>query len=178
MKQNSKKEYWHNWYWSNRENHLQKHNDYQQKWRKTQIGKAFHILSNYNAADKKYGRGEGDLTAQWIVDNIFSKPCAHCGETDWSKIGCNRLDNSKPHTKDNVEPCCRRCNCKLNGSERPPKPSKKVYQYNPKTFQLLNVYNSLHEAANKTNADLMGICRCCNGIQKTSGGFVWSYTQL
>ena len=53
------------------------------------------------------------MTAQWIVENIFSQPCAHCGENNWEKIGCNRLDNDKPHTKDNVEPCCKECNDRL-----------------------------------------------------------------
>ena len=86
---------------------------YQKEWRKTPIGRASILLSAYNQADKNMNRGKGDLTAQWIVDNIFTKPCAHCDETDWTKIGCNRLDDSKPHTKDNVEPCCSKCNLEL-----------------------------------------------------------------
>ena len=53
------------------------------------------------------------MTAEWIIKNIFSRPCAHCGETDWRKLGCNRLDNSKPHTMDNCEPCCLKCNNRL-----------------------------------------------------------------
>lgn len=69
------------------------------------------LLSSYNTEDAKYSRGKGNLTAQWIVENIFSKSCVHCGETDWHKLGCNRLDNLKPHTMDNVEPCCYHCNC-------------------------------------------------------------------
>lgn len=28
-------------------------------------------------------------------------------------MDCNRIDNSKPHTKDNVEPCCKSCNSRL-----------------------------------------------------------------
>lgn len=71
------------------------------------------LLSAYKQTDKKYNYGKSDLTAKWIVDNIFSKSCVHCGETDWHKLGCNRLDNSKPHTMDNVEPCCCKCNRKL-----------------------------------------------------------------
>ena len=86
---------------------------YQAEYNDTKIGRARYLIRAYRQKDKKYNRGEGDLTAKWIVDNIFTKPCAHCGETDWRKIGCNRLDNSKPHTKDNVEPCCKECNDKL-----------------------------------------------------------------
>lgn len=76
------------------------------------------LLCNYNRIDTRSGRGKGDLTAQWIIDNIFSKPCAHCGKIGWDVIGCNRLDNSKPHTMDNVEPCCKDCNTKLAAEER------------------------------------------------------------
>lgn len=77
------------------------------------MGRAHNLLAAYRKSDEKYNRGNGDLTAQWIVDNIFAKPCVYCGENDWHKIGCNRLDNSKPHTRNNVEPCCMRCNLKL-----------------------------------------------------------------
>ena len=88
-------------------------NDGKLPYNKTPKGRAVYLLNRYKSSDKEHNRGESDLTSQWIVENIFSKPCAHCGETDWRKIGCNRLDNSKPHTMDNVEPCCGECNRKL-----------------------------------------------------------------
>lgn len=78
------------------------------------IERASDLISAYNQSDKKYNRGRGNLTAKWIVENIFTQPCPHCGETDWHNIGCNRIDNSKPHTMDNVEPCCKVCNKKLS----------------------------------------------------------------
>lgn len=88
--------------------------EYRKLYNKTQYGRAAYLLNRYKQSDKKHNRGEVDFDAQWIIDNIFSKPCAHCGETDWLKIGCNRLDNSKGHTKDNVEPCCGKCNRKIH----------------------------------------------------------------
>lgn len=63
--------------------------------------------------DRGFGKDALDFDSEWMIENILLKPCVHCGETDWTKIGCNRIDNTKPHTKDNVEPCCRNCNCKL-----------------------------------------------------------------
>jgi len=86
--------------------------EYQKEYDLTPMARANSLLGSYKSADKKNGRGECDFDAKWIVDNIFTKPCTHCGETDWHKLGCNRLDNSKPHTKDNVEPCCFMCNIK------------------------------------------------------------------
>ena len=86
--------------------------DYDTKWRETPIGRASNLVNRYLQSDIKYNRGECTLTAQWVMDNIFSKPCHYCGETDWLKIGCDRIDNSKPHTPDNVVPCCAECNRK------------------------------------------------------------------
>lgn len=87
--------------------------------RQTPMGRAHNLLTAYKQSDKKYNRGECTIpNAQWIVDNIFLKPCAHCGKTGWNKMGCNRLDNSLPHTPDNVEPCCEACNKKLPGRSK------------------------------------------------------------
>lgn len=125
---NERKEYLRKYYSEHKEEMRKKQNEYSRKryqensteekkrtteWRRnTKVGRASSLLCAYNQADKNKGRGKGDLTAQWIVENIFTKPCVHCGESDWTKIGCNRLDNSKPHTMDNVEPCCFKCNLK------------------------------------------------------------------
>lgn len=124
------------WYWKNKEKALERikewakenaehrseylkeyrknHKEEAKEWYKTKKGRASYLLQNYRREDRKYNRGDCDLTVEWIIDNIFSKNCAHCNETDWRKIGCNRLDNSKPHTMDNVEPCCYKCNCKIH----------------------------------------------------------------
>lgn len=108
------KKYQKSYYESNKEEILEKAKI---EYRENQLRRAYVILHEYNRADELNNRGEGDLTPEWIVDNIFSKQCAHCDETDWHKIGCNRLDNSKPHTMDNVEPCCKKCNSKRNADQ-------------------------------------------------------------
>lgn len=88
--------------------------EYQKQYSKTQMGRAISQVRQYRRMDRRNGFGNViDFDAKWMVDNIYTKPCAHCGETDWHKLGCNRLDNSKPHTMDNVEPCCGKCNNKL-----------------------------------------------------------------
>lgn len=100
--------YYKEWYEKNKEKKL----DYSKQYKNTPLGRAHNLLAAYRKSDKKYNRREGDLTAKWIVENIFTKKCQYCGETDWHKLGCDRIDNTLPHTKENVVPCCFKCNCK------------------------------------------------------------------
>ena len=93
--------------------HKEEKATYQKQYRATPMGRALYLLNMYKQSDRKYNRGKGDLTARWIAENIFTKPCAHCGVIGWYVIGCNRIDNTKPHSKDNVEPCCEVCNKRL-----------------------------------------------------------------
>ena len=70
------------------------------------------LLRRYRQSDIQYNRGQCTLTAEWIEENIYKKGCLYCNETDWHKLGCDRVDNSKPHTPNNVVPCCKECNQK------------------------------------------------------------------
>ena len=66
------------------------------------------MISSYKIKDKKNGVEICDIDINWMIENIINKPCIYCGDTH--KIGCDRIDNSKGHTKDNVNPCCYECN--------------------------------------------------------------------
>ena len=107
---------------------------YQLEWRKTQIGRASYLVGNYKRHDKKSKRGECTLTPQWIVDNIFSSKCIYCGKDDWTELGCDRIDNSKPHTPDNVVCCCEECNVKKG---------TKSYEEFKKEIQNSSIYVSI-----------------------------------
>lgn len=168
------REYNKQYYTANRE----KKREYQKEYRNTPIGRALHLLSAYNRNDKKYNRGKGDLTAKWIADNILSKSCVHCGETDWKKIGCNRLDNNLPHTKDNVEPCCKKCNDRLaNESGINCKDQKKqVFQYSL-DGEFVSVWESTAEAG-RNGFNSGAVSSCCLGKLNTYKGYKWSYTPM
>ncbi len=97
------------WYKDNKEKVLEYHRQYQKE---SQVGRANYLLQSYKQKDKKYNRGECTLTTDWIVKNIFTSKCVFCGESDWHKLGCDRIDNDKPHTEDNVQCCCGECNVK------------------------------------------------------------------
>lgn len=137
------------------------------------------LVSNYNRMDKLCNREKGNLTPKWVIENIFNKPCAHCDKTGWDVIGCNRLDNNKPHTMDNVEPCCKECNDRLahkyftNGFL-----SKKVGQYD-KSGNLINIWPSACEAG-RNGYTKQNIIACCNKRphHNTHKGFIWKWIEM
>lgn len=141
----------------------------------TPIRRASVRLNRYRQMDKLHGFGDViDFDAKWIVENIFTKPCVHCGETDWHKIGCNRIDNNLPHIKSNVEPCCWECNKRLNNEER----IKTVYQYDKNTLELVRVWKKLSDIGNELGYHIGDISSCCNGKLKQTHGYIWSYKPL
>lgn len=82
------------------------------KWHSSKEGRANNLANAYKQLDKNARRGESTITPQWIIDNIFTSKCYWCGETDWRLLGCDRMDNNKPHTPDNVICSCGKCNNK------------------------------------------------------------------
>lgn len=66
-----------------------------------------YLICTYSIIDKKKNL-TCDLTVEWMKENITSKPCTYCGDTE--TIGCDRIDNTKGHTQDNCIPCCPECN--------------------------------------------------------------------
>lgn len=70
--------------------------------------KASKMIASYNNSDKKKGYERGDLNIDWFIENVFEKSCVYCGDNQ--RLGVDRIDNSKCHSKDNVVPCCYECN--------------------------------------------------------------------
>lgn len=71
-------------------------------------GFLFSDIKNYD----RYHHLETDLDKE-TIENLIIDGCFYCGfsePTKRIKIGLDRIDNSKGHTKDNVNACCSRCN--------------------------------------------------------------------
>lgn len=66
-------------------------------------------VSGHWKADREF-----NLDRDWFVKNILKSQCIYCGSKE--KLGCDRIDNSKGHTYDNVVPCCYICNCARNNN--------------------------------------------------------------
>lgn len=75
--------------------------------------KASRMCSSYKIKDKKR-RFYFDIDTDWIIDNILFENCTYCGIDKF--IGCDRIDNNKGHSKDNVVPCCFTCNTARNNN--------------------------------------------------------------
>lgn len=104
-----------------REEHKDEIVEIKRKYLNTKEGRASNLIRAYKQEDKKRGRGDIDLTVPWFIRNIFTK-CIYCGESDWKKLGCDRIDNSKAHTMENVVPSCWDCN-----NKRQSKPFEQFY---------------------------------------------------
>lgn len=83
---------------------------YSNRYCSTQKGRANRLIASYSRKDIASNHGECTLTRDWIIDNIFNSSCIYCGDSDWTHLGCDRIDNSKPHTPDNCACACFLCN--------------------------------------------------------------------
>ena len=73
--------------------------------------RADHLARNYKRIDAKKGYDiSNNVDGNWIYEHILTRKCLYCHREDWKMLGCDRIDNSKPHTPDNVVPCCKPCN--------------------------------------------------------------------
>ena len=93
-----------------RDTHKEKRANDRKQYDTTMSGRASRIANYLKRYDKKAGRGESTITQKWILENIFTSHCVYCGETNWRKLGCDRIDNSLPHSPENCVCACGTCN--------------------------------------------------------------------
>ena len=100
---------------------------YYKKLYETIEGRSYFLWKAYILDDRLKGRIGEELPEDYItveyIKQTIQQPCIYCGETDWHKIGLDRIDNDKPHLKSNCVPCCWECNRK-----RKTKPFEEFYK--------------------------------------------------
>ncbi len=73
--------------------------------------RARQLVYRYSLNDSEKGFDTSEnITREWLVEHIFNSSCVYCGDSDWSHLGCDRIDNNKPHTPDNCVCSCGICN--------------------------------------------------------------------
>lgn len=161
---NAHKEEHKQYYLEHREEILAKRKEYQS----TKEGKLKKMVQAYKQQDKKHNRGVSTLTYEQLL-SLIEQGCHWCGEKDWTKLGADRIDNTKPHSLENCVCSCTHCNF---GREN----QKPVLQYT-KEGEFVAEYKSTCEAERQSGIKQSQICSCCIGKYgyKTAGGYIWKY---
>lgn len=115
-----------------RKDNIDKQREHNRKYFKSQIGRATRLVKNYKRNDSNAGRKACTLTREWVVDHIFSSSCVYCGDSDWRHLGCDRIDNSLPHTPENCICACGICNIDRQLQEMSVEEFKKYRKNNPR----------------------------------------------
>jgi hypothetical protein len=82
------------------------------KHEKSNEVRTLRMLGAYKLSDKQKGFS-CDITIEYMRD-LIKCGCTYCG--DMSRVGLDRIDNSKGHTMDNVVPACYECNVARNNN--------------------------------------------------------------
>jgi hypothetical protein len=124
---------------------------------------------------------KNELTV-WLYENRFKELYDTWKNSNYEKDltpSCDRLDNSKGYSLDNIELVTWKENNKRAYSDRKcgniKQGLKPVSQYS-KSNELINNYHSICEAERQTKIVKTSISACCSGKLKTAGGYVWKYT--
>ena len=85
---------------------------YNKEYYSTIKGLAKRRRNHYLYEDKYYGYDNGPtVSAEWIEENILKgHSCIYCGDSDPTHLGCDRIDDNKGHTSDNIVCACPVCN--------------------------------------------------------------------
>ncbi len=84
---------------------------YNQEFYQTITGMASRRRNHYLYDDKEKGFDTAQtITAEWIAENILTGSCIYCHDSEPYHLGCDRIDESKVHTPDNVVCACPICN--------------------------------------------------------------------
>lgn len=104
------KTYKQKWYQENKTAIKEKSKERYKYNKTTKERRALNLLCCYRDSEKRHDRDNCTLTKDWIIENIFNSSCVYCGESDWTKLGCDRIDDKLPHTPENCVCACKNCN--------------------------------------------------------------------
>lgn len=96
--------------WKNRsQESKERHYAWSRQYYRTPEGRALALVHAY----RKIDAGKGlvcTLTREWVLAEILSRLCVYCDGKSGALVGCDRVDNSGPHSPENVVPACGICN--------------------------------------------------------------------
>lgn len=156
------------------------------KENRSKHGKIVRIYRNQVTRSKRRKHPLPTYSKQELIDWCISQSLYHklhkiwkeAGYNKWLSPSCDRIDDYKPYTLDNIQLMTWVENHKKatddtkNGLLN--KRSKGVFQYSMKGL-LINEFYSMKEASRTTEVHQQNISKCCNGKRKSAGGFKWEF---
>ena len=105
----------------------------QKRYNSNKEGKANTLKNRYIALDReKRFDTSNNVDETYILEKILNSTCVYCGDYVWQHLGCDRIDNSKPHTPDNCLCSCGICNVEREGKNMSVEEFVKYRKSNPR----------------------------------------------
>jgi len=151
---------------------------------KTKRGVVYSIYVNQKKHSKKRGHAMPSYTSEELKDWLYSQKKFHelydkwrTSDYDmWLRPSCDRLDDYKPYTLDNLRVVTLKENVTRSYSDRKNginnKTNKAVLQF-AKNGDFIKEYHSVSEATRQTK--IHHISSVCLGKRMTAGGFIWKF---
>lgn len=133
---------------------------------------------------KRRGHPKPEYSVKELREWLLSQEKYHKLHQEWVKSGfdkmkipsCDRLDDYKPYTFDNIRLVTWQENLKkaaediISGTNR--KTCKPIKQYS-KTGEFIKEHYSIASAARSIDGNRKHITKCKNGTRKSASGFIW-----
>lgn len=153
---------------------------------RTKRGLVITIYDNQKSHSIARGHKPPSYTVDELRDWFRGNPIANKLYRAWKCSGydkdlvpsVDRLDDDEPYTLDNIQLMTWKENRDKSHSDAKNginnKRNKSVIKMKLDD-SLMDEYHSIAEASRQTGLNNSEICACCNGRQKTSGGFRWKF---
>lgn len=169
--------------------------DYRKEYRRSKQGWAVTQWNTQNRSSKRRAHPKPNYTSGELLEWALKQPNFDELFSDWEESGhkrdlkpsCDRIDDMKPYTLDNLRIVTQKENVLMGARSKKAKARMTkaiqktmgipVEQYD-KEGNLLEVYISAGEAGRATGVDQSHITKCCKGKLKTVGGYVWKYNTI
>ena len=158
-------------------------------YRQSKKGLIAGIFSSQKASSRHRGHTQPTYTKKELVDWCYSQPKFHLLYDNWKRLdyqteytpSIDRKDDYIGYTMSNIQIVTwgdnRVKSWQDRKSGRNNKAGKVVNQYNL-DMKLLNTYHSARQAERQTGIAQASIGRCCKGVSKTAGKFIWQFEEI